>query len=105
MGLQMFVADPGARAWTVNTIRVPDGVEEARVRASLTERFGIEIATGIGDLRGKIWRVGLMGQTAKPELVLLLLNALESVLGERGFSCPRGAGVAAAEKELQVSVK
>ena len=105
MGLQMFVEDPAARAWTVNTIRVPDGVEEARVRASLTERFGIEIATGIGDLRGKIWRVGLMGQTAKPELVLLLLNALESALGEHGFSCPRGAGVAAAEKELQVSVK
>jgi aspartate aminotransferase-like enzyme len=43
-----------------------------------------------------------MGRTAKPELVLLLLNALESALGEHGFACPRGAGVAAAEKEFQV---
>ena len=101
----MFVEDPAARAWTVNTIRCPEGVEEARVRATLTERFGIEIATGIGELRGKIWRVGLMGRTAKPELVLLLLNALESALGDQGFPGPRGAGVAAAEKEFQVPVQ
>jgi alanine-glyoxylate transaminase/serine-glyoxylate transaminase/serine-pyruvate transaminase len=105
MGLKMFVEDPAARAWTVNTVRCPEGIEEAKVRASLTQSFGIEIATGIGDLRGKIWRVGLMGRTAKPELVLLLLNALESSLNDNGFACPRGAGVAAAEKELQVSVK
>ncbi|OFV90952.1 MAG: alanine--glyoxylate aminotransferase [Acidobacteria bacterium RIFCSPLOWO2_02_FULL_61_28] len=98
LGLRMFVADPAARACTVNTVHVPDGVDDARVRGHLTERFGIEIATGIGDLRGKIWRVGLMGRTATPELVVLLLNALESALTANGFACPRGAGVAAAEK-------
>ena len=97
MGLKMFVEKPEARAWTVNTVCVPDGVDDARVRASLGERFGIEIAPGIGELRGKIWRIGLMGRTANAPLVLLLLNALESALGENGFSCPRGAGVAAAE--------
>jgi alanine-glyoxylate transaminase/serine-glyoxylate transaminase/serine-pyruvate transaminase len=105
LGLKMFVENPADRAATVNVIRIPDGVEDAKVRGSLTQRFGIEIGPGIGDLRGKIWRVGLMGQTAKPDLVLLLLNALETALSENGFRCPKGAGVAAAEKELQVTAK
>jgi alanine-glyoxylate transaminase/serine-glyoxylate transaminase/serine-pyruvate transaminase len=105
LGLTMFVANPADRAATVNVIRIPDGVEDAKVRATLTARFGIEIGPGIGDLRAKIWRVGLMGQTAKPDLVLLLLNALETALTENGFSCPKGAGVAAAEQELQVAAK
>jgi len=105
LGLKMFVGNPSDRAATVNVIRIPDGVEDAKVRGSLTQRFGIEIGPGIGDLRGKIWRVGLMGQTAKPDLVLLLLNALETALSENGFRCPKGAGVAAAEKELQVTAK
>jgi alanine-glyoxylate transaminase/serine-glyoxylate transaminase/serine-pyruvate transaminase len=80
-------------------------VDDAKVRGALTERFGIEIGPGIGDLRGKIWRVGLMGQTAKPELVLLLLNAFEAALSQNGFRCQGGAGVAAAEKEFQVTAK
>jgi len=105
LGLKMFVENPSERAATVNVIRIPDGVEDAKVRASLTQRFGIEIGPGIGDLRGKIWRVGLMGCTAKPELVLLLLNALETALAENGFRAPGGAGVAAAEKEFQVAAK
>ena len=105
LGLRMFVANPADRAATVNVIRIPDGVEDAKVRSALTQRFGIEIGPGIGDLRGKIWRVGLMGQTAKPDLVLLLLNALETALLENGFHCPKGAGVTAAEKELQVTAK
>ncbi len=105
LGLKMFVENPADRAATVNTIRIPDDVDDAKVRNSLTQRFGVEIGPGIGDLRGKIWRVGLMGQTAKPELVLLLLNALENALSENGFHCPKGAGVDAAEKELQVTAK
>jgi len=105
LGLKMFVENPAERAATVSVIRIPEGIEDAKVRGALTERFGIEIGPGIGDLRGKIWRVGLMGQTAKPELVLLLLNALEAALAQNGFRCPAGAGVTAAEKELQVSVK
>jgi len=105
LGLKMFVEDPAARAWTVNTVCVPENVEDAKVRGLLTERFGIEIATGIGDLRGKIWRVGLMGRTAMPELVLLLLNALESALTANGFACPKGAGVGAAEKMFATPAK
>ena len=97
LGLKMFVEDPAARAWTVNTILIPDGVDDARVRARLLERFQIEIAGGLGQLKGRIWRVGLMGLTATPAAVLLLFGALESVLAECGYRCDRGAGVAAAE--------
>ena len=98
LGLKMFVDDPSIRAWTVNTIRIPDGIDDARVRARLLESFNIEIAGGLGELKGRIWRVGLMGLTATPSAVLLLLAALESVLGESGFAFDRGSGVAAAER-------
>jgi alanine-glyoxylate transaminase/serine-glyoxylate transaminase/serine-pyruvate transaminase len=98
LGLQMFVRDPALRAATVNTITIPDGVEDAKIRARLMERFQIDIAGGLGQLKGRIWRVGLMGLTANSAPVLLLLAALESVLTESGFGCARGAGVAAAEK-------
>ena len=98
MGLKMFVEDPSSRAWTVNTIRVPDGIDDGRVRARLLERFSIEIGGGLGELRGRIWRVGLMGLTANASCVLLFLSALESVLTECGFAFHAGAGVAAAER-------
>lgn len=101
MGLRMFVKDPAARAWTVNTIGVPEGVDDARIRSHLLERFGIEIGGGIAEMKGRLWRVGLMGRTANSELVLLLLHALESALSENGFPCPRGAAVAVAEKVFQ----
>ena len=98
LGLQMFVQDPALRAATVNTITVPQGVEDAAIRARLMERFQIEIAGGLGQLKGRIWRVGLMGLTATSASVLLLLAALESVLAESRFGLDKGAGVAAAEK-------
>jgi alanine-glyoxylate transaminase / serine-glyoxylate transaminase / serine-pyruvate transaminase len=98
IGLKMFVTDPAARAWTVNTICIPDGVDDARVRARLMERFQIEIAGGLAQLKGRIWRVGLMGMTATSSSVLLLLSALEVVLAECGHRFDQGAGVAAAEK-------
>ena len=103
MGLKMFVEDPAARAWTVNTICVPPGIDDAHIRAQLLERFGIDISGGLRELKGRIWRVGLMGLTANASCVLLLLSALESVLAENGFPLERGAGVAAAEKMFQTS--
>ncbi|MBI2818238.1 MAG: alanine--glyoxylate aminotransferase family protein [Acidobacteria bacterium] len=100
LGLQMFVHDPAFRAATVNTIRIPEGVDDVRVRTCLLQRFGIEIAGGLADLKGKIWRVGLMGLTATPAMVLQLVSALEFVLAECGYKFQPGAGVAAAEKAL-----
>jgi len=101
LGLKMFVEDPSLRAWTVNTIRIPDGVDDAKVRGLLLQRFNIDIAGGLAGLKGRIWRVGLMGLVANAASVLLLLSALETVLPECGFRCPRGAGVAAAEEAFQ----
>jgi len=93
MGLQLFVPHE-YRLWTLTTIRVPEGVDDARVRARLLEEFHIEIGGGLGPLRGKIWRVGLMGAGSTRRNVLLLLSALESVLRREGFRC--GSGVSAA---------
>lgn len=98
MGLQMFVKDNAVRATTVNTIVIPEGVDDAKVRGVLLNRYGIEIAGGLAALKGKIWRVGLMGLTANPANVLTLLAALDGALNEAGYKFSRGAGVVAAEK-------
>jgi len=70
----------GERLWTLNAVRVPDGVDEAAVRKHLLEEFGIEIGAGLGPLAGKIWRIGLMGASSTPRLIALLLGALDSAL-------------------------
>ena len=74
----------GERLWTLNAVRVPDGVDEAAVRRYLLDTFNIEIGAGLGPLAGKIWRVGLMGASSSPRLVLLLAGALESALAHQG---------------------
>jgi aspartate aminotransferase-like enzyme len=66
------------------------------VRNQLLEEFNIEIAGGFGAVKGKIWRVGLMGYCSQKPFVLLLLSALEKVLQDQGYRTPAGAGVAAA---------
>jgi alanine-glyoxylate transaminase / serine-glyoxylate transaminase / serine-pyruvate transaminase len=83
LGLRMHVA-AGHRLWTLNTPRVPDGVDDARVRKRLMDDYGIEILGGFGPLAGKIFRIGLMGSSSTEENVDLLVKALEKVLsGER----------------------
>ncbi len=84
MGLEMLVA-PEHRLWSLNTVKIPDGVNDARVRSILLERYNIEIGSGLGALKGKIWRVGLMGSGSTENNVLLLLNALREVLAGEGF--------------------
>jgi len=70
----------GERLWTLNAVRVPDGVDEAAVRKQLLDEYNIEIGAGLGPLAGKIWRVGLMGASSTPRLVTLLLAALDGAL-------------------------
>ena len=89
------------RLWTLNALMVPAGVDEAAVRKDLLERFNIEIGSGLGPLAGKIWRVGLMGASSTPSLILLFLGALEQVLRGRGYRMTPGAGVAAAADALE----
>lgn len=79
MGLKMHVAD-GHRLWTLNTARVPDGVDDVRVRKRLLDEYGIEILGGFGPLAGKVFRIGLMGSSSTEENVTLLVDALSKVL-------------------------
>lgn len=80
MGMEMLVA-PEHRLWSLNTVRIPAGVDDARVRSRLLNDHNIEIGSGFGTLKGKIWRVGLMGTNSTENIVLLLLSALRKVLG------------------------
>jgi alanine-glyoxylate transaminase/serine-glyoxylate transaminase/serine-pyruvate transaminase len=101
MGLQMHVA-PEHRLWTLNAVSVPDGVDEARVRKQLLEEFDIEVGGGLGALKGRIWRVGLMGTGSTENNVLLLLAALEKALRHEGFTI-KDSGVSAAAAFYQTS--
>jgi alanine-glyoxylate transaminase/serine-glyoxylate transaminase/serine-pyruvate transaminase len=95
MGLEMNVA-PEHRLWSLNAVRVPEGVDDARVRERLLNDFNIEIGAGLGPLKGKIWRIGLMGSGSSRENVLLVLDALHRALSSEGFSTE--SGVEAAER-------
>jgi len=79
MGLEMLVDTPH-RLPMLNAVKIPDGVNDAQVRGRLLNEFHIEIGGGLGPLAGKIWRIGLMGHTARPENVDRVLSALEKVL-------------------------
>jgi alanine-glyoxylate transaminase/serine-glyoxylate transaminase/serine-pyruvate transaminase len=74
----------GERLWTLNAVKVPDGVDEAAVRRRLLDEFNIEVGAGLGPLAGRIWRVGLMGAGSTLANVLLFLTALEHVLTASG---------------------
>jgi alanine-glyoxylate transaminase/serine-glyoxylate transaminase/serine-pyruvate transaminase len=80
----------------LNAVAIPAGVDDLKVRQQLLREFGIEIGGGLGPMKGKTWRIGLMGETSTSRNVLLLLAALERCLGDQGCQCPAGAGVAAA---------
>lgn len=89
MGLEMNVATEH-RLWSLNAVRVPGGVDDARVRGRLLNDSNIEIGGGLGPLRGKIWRIGLMGSGSSRENVLRVLDALNRALGAEGFACEPG---------------
>jgi alanine-glyoxylate transaminase/serine-glyoxylate transaminase/serine-pyruvate transaminase len=99
MGLALH-ADAAHRLPVLTTVRIPEGVNDAEVRGALLKRHGIEIGGGLGDLRGKVWRVGLMGESSTPGNVLLFLNALGRILREHGYKADIRAGVHAAEAGL-----
>jgi len=80
MGLELF-AEEGHRLPELTTVVVPEGVDAAKVRTLLLERFSIEIGGGAGAFVSTVWRIGCMGHTARPANVTLLLAALAEVLG------------------------
>jgi alanine-glyoxylate transaminase/serine-glyoxylate transaminase/serine-pyruvate transaminase len=99
MGLVLH-AEQGHRLCSLTTVRIPDGVDELKIRQKLLNDYNIEIGAGVGALKGKVWRIGLMGYNATAENILLLLTRLEGLLRAEGFKLRKGAGVAAALNEL-----
>ena len=79
LDLDLF-APEAHRLPTLTTVRVPAGVDDLAVRKRLLNEYNIEIGGGLGDLKGKVWRVGLMGFSSRPEYVMMLLGALKTIL-------------------------
>ena len=91
MGLS-FVVDEADRLPQLNSVTIPEGVDDAAVRARLLNDYNLEIGAGLGPMAGKIWRIGLMGYASNRSNVLLCLGALDAVLA--GMKAPIKAGVA-----------
>jgi len=96
MGLQ-FVVDEADRLPQLNSVTIPDGVDDAEVRSRLLNEFNLEIGAGLGALAGKVWRIGLMGHSSRAENIMLCLASLEAVLGD---AVENGVAIAAAQKVL-----
>jgi alanine-glyoxylate transaminase/serine-glyoxylate transaminase/serine-pyruvate transaminase len=98
MGLKMHVPQ-GHRLWTLNTPRLPAGIDDAKLRGWLLEKHNMEVAGGFGPLAGQVLRIGLMGYGSTPQNVFLVLEALEDALEQQGFQ-PAGNSRQAAEDAL-----
>jgi alanine-glyoxylate transaminase / serine-glyoxylate transaminase / serine-pyruvate transaminase len=92
-----YSAKEGHQLPQLNAVYVPAGAEDLPVRKRLLTDFGIEIGGGLGDFKGKVWRIGLMGYNSKPSAVFTVLAALEQCLRGVGVKVSPGAGVGAAE--------
>jgi alanine-glyoxylate transaminase/serine-glyoxylate transaminase/serine-pyruvate transaminase len=79
IGLELLVS-PESRLPQLNAVKVPEGIDEASVRKRLLNEFSIEIGAGLGELAGKIWRIGLMGEGSRPENVDRVVSALGKCL-------------------------
>ncbi len=95
LGFRLF-AQQGHRLPMLNAVWIPEGVDDAGFRKALLEDYGIEIGGGLGEVAGKIWRIGLMGETSSRENIMTFLGALEALLQESGCLENPGAGLAAA---------
>ncbi len=81
LGLEL-ASQPGHQLWQLNSVAVPPGVDEAMVRSRLLHDFGIEIGAGLGPMKGKVWRIGLMGESSTADNVEIVLNALGQILSD-----------------------
>lgn len=79
LGLEI-ASQQGHQLWQLNSITVPEEVDEADVRRRLLADFGIEISAGLGPLKGKVWRIGLMGESSSADNVDIVLNAMGQIL-------------------------
>jgi alanine-glyoxylate transaminase/serine-glyoxylate transaminase/serine-pyruvate transaminase len=93
-----FIVPEDARLPQLNTVTIPQGVDEALVRKRLLNEYDLEIGAGLGSLAGKVWRIGLMGHSASASNVMFCLASLESVLSDMGANINTGVALPAAQK-------
>ena len=96
MGIN-FLVDEAHRLPQLNTVFIPKGVDDGAVRSRLLNEYNLEIGAGLGDLAGKVWRIGLMGNSARAEKVIFCLSALESILSDMGAPISKGVALSAAQ--------
>ena len=99
MGIGLLAA-AGYRLNPLTTALIPEGIEDAVVRQRLLADYNIEIGGGLGQVRGRAWRIGLMGESAKETNVFALLSALEQILPTLGYEVATGASLSAAQRAL-----
>lgn len=97
----VFAVEESCRAPQLNALYIPSGLDDAVIRAELLVTYNLEIGAGLGDFAGKVWRIGLMGQSACKENVFLCLTALESVFYKHGYVCKTGQALQAAQRFYQ----
>ena len=95
-----LLADEEYRLNPLTTAKIPEGVDDAAVRGRLLNDFNIEIGGGLGELRAKVWRIGLMGDSARETNVFALLSALEMILSKMDYEVAAGASLSAAQRAL-----
>ena len=93
-----YAAVEGHQLPQLNAVWIPAGADDVATRKMLLERFGIEIGSGLGEFKGRVWRIGLMGYSCRANNVLLFLAALEQCLLAQGLRITEGAAVAAANR-------
>jgi alanine-glyoxylate transaminase / serine-glyoxylate transaminase / serine-pyruvate transaminase len=99
LGLSFLVPEE-ERLWQLNAVRIPNGVDDAAVRQQLLRDHNLEIGAGLGEMAGKVWRIGLMGASCTLENIKLCVEALEDALLAQGVSLEKGAAIAAARAAL-----
>jgi alanine-glyoxylate transaminase/serine-glyoxylate transaminase/serine-pyruvate transaminase len=98
MGMELF-AQEGHRLPSLTTARVPEGADDAGTRQLLRDEFQLEIGGGLGEIRGKVWRIGLMGASCTAQNVLHCLASLERALRRQGVAVGNGTAAAVAALE------
>ncbi len=95
-----FVVSEQARLPQLNAVAIPEGIDDGEVRQRMLHEFGLEIGAGLGDLAGKIWRIGLMGHSSRAENVLLCIAALEAILSDMKAPIETGTALREVHKAL-----
>ncbi len=101
LGLSLVVKEQD-RLPQLNAVSIPKGVDEAKLRQQLLSDYQLEIGAGLGNLAGKVWRIGLMGYASREENVRLCVQALETALIEQGYACDAGSAIHAVNEHYKI---